>query len=162
MVHHVRGEKVVFGKGDFRHLDAMPSCDHEEAIVLAPARRRSWTMRLVKLFFLLFFLAVMSIGGLWVALENGSLDRTLTAQAESAMARSLGSDFSPEVRAVRLRFSSDWMLALEAADVEITHLPSRVKVLKTNSIRAVLDPFALAGGRSLPPHGHRRLIWPLV
>ena len=147
MVHHVRGEKVVFGKEDFRHLDAMPSCEHEEAIVLAPARRKSWTMRLVKLFFLLFFLAVMSIGGLWVALENGSLDETLTAQAESAMARSLGSDFSPEVRAVRLRFSSDWMLALEAADVEITHLPSQVKALKTNSIKAVLDPFALAGGK---------------
>src|SRR5688572_20471506 len=138
MVHHVRGEKVVFGKGDFHHLDAMPSCDHDEAIVLAPTRKKSWTLRLVKLFFLLFFLAVLSVGGLWVALENGSLDETLTAQAEAAMARSLGGDFSPEVKAVRLRFSSDWMLALEAADVEITHVPTGVKALKTNSIKAVL------------------------
>ena len=86
MVHHVRGEKVVFGKGDFHHLDAMPSCDHGEAMVLAPARRKSWTMRFVKLFFLLFFLAVLGIGGLWVALENGSLDEMLTTQAEAAMA----------------------------------------------------------------------------
>lgn len=147
MVHHVRGEKVVFGKGDFHHLDAMPSCDHDEAIVLAPARKKSWTLRLVKLFFLLFFLAVLSVGGLWVALENGSLDETLTAQAEAAMARSLGGDFSPEVKAVRLRFSSDWMLALEAADVEITHVPTGVTALKTNSIKAVLDPLALAGGK---------------
>jgi hypothetical protein len=147
MVHHVRGEKVVFGKGDFRHLDAMPSCEHDEATVLAAPRRKNWTMRLFKLFFLLFFLAVLSIGGFWVALENGSLDETLTSQAEAAMARSLGSDFSPEVKAVRLRFSSDWMLALEAADVEITHVPSGVKALKTNSIKAVLDPVALAGGK---------------
>lgn len=147
MVHHVRGEKVVFGKGDFHHLDAMPSCEHDEAIVLAAPRRKNWTMRFIKLFFLLFFLAVLSIGGLWVALENGSLDETLTSQAEAAMARSLGGDFSPEVRTVRLRFSSDWMLALEAADVEITHVGTGVKVLRTNSIKAVLDPLALAGGK---------------
>lgn len=147
MVHHVRGEKVVFSKGDIHTLDAMPSCDHDEAMVLAPPRRRNWTMRFVKLFFLMFFLAVLGIGGLWVALENGSLDETLTAQAEAAMARSLGQDFSPEVKAVRLRFSSDWMLALEAADVEITHVPSGVKALKTNSIKAVFDPLALLSGR---------------
>jgi hypothetical protein len=147
MVHHVRGERVVFGKGDFHHLDAMPSCEHDDAMVLAAPRRRSWTMRLVKLFILLFFLAVLSIGGLWAALENGNLDETLTAQAEAAMERALGSDFAPEVKAVRLRFSSDWMLALEAADVEIKHVPTGVTALKTNSIKAVLDPLALAGGK---------------
>jgi hypothetical protein len=147
MVHHVRGEKVVFGKGDIRHLDALPSCGHDEAAVLAPVRRRSWTLRLIKLFFLLFFLAVLSVGGLWLALENGNLDDTLTAQAEAAMARSLGEDFAPDVTAVRLRFSSDWMLALEAAGVEIRHVPSGVTALRTNSIKAVLDPLALMQGR---------------
>jgi hypothetical protein len=147
MVQHVRGEKVVFGKDDIHHLDAMPSCDHDEAIVLAPPRRRSWTMRFVKLFFLLFFLAIATVGGLWVALENGSLDETLTAQAEAAMARSLGADFAPEVKAVRLRFSSDWMLALEASGVEIRHLPSGVVALKSNSIKAVLNPLAMMAGK---------------
>lgn len=147
MVHHVRGEKVVFGKGDIHHLDAMPSCDHNEAMVLAPVRRKSWTIRLIKLFLLLFFLAVSSIGALWVALENGSLDETLTTQAEAAMARSLGADFAPEVRSVRLRFSRDWMLALEAANVEIKHVATGVTALRTNSIKAVLDPLALAGGK---------------
>ncbi|MBX9458824.1 MAG: DUF3971 domain-containing protein [Rhizobium sp.] len=147
MVHHVRGEKVVFGKGEIHHLDAMPSCDHEDVVVLAPIRRRSWTARFVKLFFLLFFLAVLGVGGLWVALENGSLDETLTAQAEAAMGRSLGEDFSAEVKSVRLRFSSDWMLALEAANVEVTHKPSGMTALRANSIKAVLDPLALAGGR---------------
>jgi len=147
MVHHVRGEKVVFGKGDFHHLDAMPSCDHDEAMVLSPVRRRSWTMRFVKLFFLVFFLVVLGIGGLWAALENGNLDETLTAQAEAAMARTLGKDFTSDVKAVRLRFSSDWMLALEAADVEVKHVPSGVVALKTNSIKAVLDPMALIRGK---------------
>jgi hypothetical protein len=146
MVSHIRGEKVVFGKEDIRTLDAMPSCDHDDAIVLAPPRRKSWTLRIVKLFFLMFFLAVLAVGGLWVALENGSLDGSLTAQAEAAMSRSLGDDFVPEVKAVRLRFSSDWMLALEASDVEITHKPSGIKALTTNSIKAVLDPLALAAG----------------
>lgn len=147
MVHHVRGEKVVFGKGDIHHLDAMPSCDHDGAAVLSPVRRGSWTLRGIKLFFLLFFLSVFGIGGLWVALENGSLDETLTAQAEGMMARSLGKDFVSDVKAVRLRFSSDWMLALDAADVEVTHVPSGVVALKSNSIKAVLDPIALLGGK---------------
>lgn len=147
MIDHVRGEKVVFGKGDFHTLDAMPSCDHNAAIVLAPTRKKSWTMRLVKLFFVLFFLAVLGVGGLWLALENGSLDETLTTQAEAAMGRALGSDFSPEVKTVRLRFSSDWMLALEAADVDIKHVPSGVTALRTTSIKAILDPLALAGGK---------------
>ena len=61
MVHHVRGEKVVFGKGEIHPLDAMPSCDHDGVVVLAPVRRRSWTARFVKLFFLLFFLAVLGV-----------------------------------------------------------------------------------------------------
>lgn len=125
----------------------MPSCEHDEAIVLAPVRKRSWTMRAVKAFLLLFFLVVLGIGGLWAALENGNLDETLTAQAEGAMARALGADFAPDVKAVRLRFSSDWMLALEAADVEVKHIPSGVVALRTNSIKVVLDPMALMGGK---------------
>ena len=147
MVHHVRGEKVVFGKGDFFSLDALPSCDRQDAIVLAPARRKSWTRRIINVFLLLFFLAVLAIGALWVALENGSLDAALTAQAENAMSRALGSEFEPEVKAVRLRFSSDWMLALEAGDVNITHVESGVTALKTSSIKAVLDPLSLLGGK---------------
>ena len=34
---HVRGEKVVFDKGDYHHLDAMPSAAHRDAMVRAIA-----------------------------------------------------------------------------------------------------------------------------
>jgi len=147
MVHHVRGEKVVFGKGDFFSLDALPSCEHDEAVVLAPPRRKSWTRRILKLLVLVVFLAISGIGALWFALENGSLDSTLTAQAENAMSRALGSSFEPKVKAVRLRFSSDWMLALDAVDVNVTHVKSGVTALKTSSIKAVLDPLSLMRGK---------------
>ncbi|MDB5550693.1 MAG: uncharacterized protein JWL86_677 [Rhizobium sp.] len=147
MVHHVRGEKVVFGKGDFFSLDALPSCEHHDAVVLAPPRKKSWTRRILKLCVLAVFLVILGIGALWFALENGSLDSTLTAQAENAMSRALGSNFEPKVKAVRLRFSSDWMLALEAVDVNVTHVKSGVTALKTSSIKAVLDPLSLLRGK---------------
>ena len=147
MTDHVRGEKVVFGRQDIPPLEALPSHDDNAAIVLAAPRQFSWTRRFFKVVALLVVLAGITIGGLFVALENGVLDSTLTAQAEAGMSRALGDKFRPEVGSVRLRFSKDWMLAIEARQVVVTHLPSSLAALKADSVKAVLDPLALVAGR---------------
>jgi hypothetical protein len=144
---HVRGEKVIFDRDDYHHLDAMPSARHEDAVVLALPRRRSFTGGCAKFILLLVLLAVIGIGSLFIALEEGYLDRTLTARAEGELSNALGDAFRPHVGAVRLRFSDNWMLAIAAVDVKITHVKSGVVALKTDSIAAVLDPLALLGGR---------------
>jgi hypothetical protein len=144
---HTRGEKVVFDKDDYHHLDAMPSARHENAVVLAIPRRRSFTRGCAKFLTLLVLLVVIVIGSLFIALEEGYLDETLTARAEGALSSALGDAFKPHVGAVRLRFSDNWMLAIAAVDVKIVHVKSGIVALKTDSIAAVLDPFALLSGR---------------
>lgn len=144
---HIRGEKVVFDKDDYHHLDAMPSARREDAVVLATPRRRSLTRGCAKFLTLLVLLVVIGIGSLFIALEEGYLDEILTARAEGALSSALGDAFKPHVGAVRLRFSDNWMLAIAAVDVKITHVKSGVVALKTDSIAAVLDPLALLKGR---------------
>jgi hypothetical protein len=146
-VTDIRGEKVVFGKTDYHHLDHLPSARAEDAIVLAVPRRRSWARRLVKLAILLVLAVACAIALVFVSLEEGYLDDTLTARAEDGLSQALGDAFTPEVGAVRLRFSQNWMLAIAAVDVRITHTQSGVVALKTDSITGVLDPLALLRGR---------------
>jgi hypothetical protein len=146
-LNHIRGEKVVFGKEDICNLDAMPSAAHEDACVLATPKRKSWMKRFAKLLILLVLFAGTAIGALFIALEEGYLDETLTARAETSLSNALGKDFKPEVGSIRLRFSQNWMLAFAAVDVRITHVPTGVVALKTDSITAVLDPVSLVQGR---------------
>jgi ethanolamine utilization protein EutQ (cupin superfamily) len=144
---HVRGEKVVFDKGDYRHLDAMPSARHENAKVLGLPRGPGWMRRCIKSALILVMLVVIAIGSLFIALEEGYLDSTLTARAEASLSSALGADFKPEVGKVRLRFSDNWLLAVAAVDVKITHVKTGIVALKTDSIAAVLDPMPLLSGR---------------
>jgi len=144
---HVRGEKVVFGKGDYLHLDGMPSAAHEHANVLATPRARSWIRAGVKFATLVVLIVVIGIGSLFIALERGYLDETLTVRAEDAMSAALGDQFKPEVGSVRLCFSQNWMLALAAVDVKLTHVKTGIVALKTDSITAVLDPISALQGK---------------
>lgn len=146
-MNEIRGEKVVFGKADYHPLDAMPSTEKGDAIVLAVPKRRGIVIRLVKLIVSLVLIAVIAVGSLFLALEGGYLDTTLTQEAETALSNALGDGFEPEVGAIRLRFSQNWMLAFEAGDVIIKHKASGITALKADSIKAVLDPIALLYGR---------------
>ncbi|MDO6963156.1 YhdP family protein [Rhizobium alvei] len=142
----IRGEKVVFGKGDFRSLDAMPSATAPDAVILHTPRR-NWPRRLAKLFLLLFLFVGIAVGGLFVTLERGLLDATLTTEAESTLRQNLGDDFDAKVGAVRLRFLRNWMLGLEAQDVRVEHKSSGIRAFEADSIRTVLDPVALLRGK---------------
>jgi len=149
-VSEIRGEKVVFGRSDYQPLDAMPSTAREDAIVLAVPARRSLFAPIARLLLSAVLLSAIAVGSLFLALEGGYLDSTLTAQAENSLSIALGDQFEPKVGAVRLRFSQNWMLALEARDVVVTHRDSRLAALKADSIKAVLDPVALLAGRLVP------------
>jgi hypothetical protein len=146
-VNEIRGERLVFGKADYHPLDAMPSTERGDAIVLAVPKRRSFAGRLIKVVVSLVLIAVIAVGSLFLGLEGGYLDRTLAAEAETALSNTLGDGFEPKVGAIRLRFSQNWMLAFEAGDVTIKHRESGVTALKADSIKAVLDPIALLYGR---------------
>ncbi|MFM2280274.1 MAG: hypothetical protein RLZZ444_2505, partial [Pseudomonadota bacterium] len=137
---------MVFGKGDFRSLDAMPSATAPDAVILVTPRR-NWPRRIAKLFLLVFLFIGIAAGGLFITLERGLLDGTLTAEAESTLRANLGADFDAKVGAVRLRFLRNWMLGLEAQDVHIEHKPSGIRAFEADSIRTVLDPVALLRGK---------------
>lgn len=144
---HIRGEKVVFGKGDYHPLDDLPSCRRADAPVLATPKPRG-PMRVAAKFIagiVLILSAVFSI--LLVALEEGYLDETLTARAEHELSAALGPDFDPAVGSVRLRFTQTWLLGLAAGDVTITHKPTGVVALKTDSLKVALSPLSLMMGR---------------
>jgi hypothetical protein len=142
-----RGEKVVFGKGDFVPLDALPSASVEHSILLAIPKTRGRLRRFAKFAFGLLIVLGIAVGSLFIAFEQGYLDHTLTQAAEASMVSALGSDFKPAVGSIRLRFSHHWMLALEARDVRITHNLTNIAALTTSSIRATLDPLALMRGK---------------
>lgn len=125
----------------------MPSAAHSEAVILATPKGAEWGRRTVKLLACLILLATIAVGSLFIALEQGYFDRTLTARAEAALSNALGDDFRSEVGAVRLRFNQGWMLALAAVDVHVTHVPSGITALSTDSIAVVVDPISLVKGR---------------
>ncbi|MDH6267151.1 hypothetical protein M2360_002548 [Rhizobium sp. SG_E_25_P2] len=144
---HIRGEKVVFGKGDFRPLDDLPSCRRLDAPVLATPKRRGPFRAMAKLLAAIVLVVSVLFSTVLVALEEGYLDDTLTARAEQQLSAALGPDFEPSVGSVRLRFTQTWLLGLAAGDVKITHKPSGVVALKTDSLKVALNPLSLVMGR---------------
>ncbi|WP_137156218.1 DUF3971 domain-containing protein [Rhizobium sp. FKL33] len=144
---HIRGEKVVFGKGDYRPLDDLPSCQRPEAPVLATPKARGPMHALAKLLAAVVLILSVLFSGALIALEEGYLDDTLTARAEHELSAALGADFQPAVGSVRLRFTQTWLLGLAAGDVTITHKPTGIVALKTDSLKVAISPLALMMGR---------------
>ncbi len=143
----IRGDKVVFSKQEIAALDDMPSNNAEEMLVVhcPPPRRRGGFV--VKALVVLLFLFVAGAGGLFAAVEGGFLDRELARRAEGALNGALDGLFEARVGSAALRFSSRMALAIEARDVEVTETDSGKHVTHTQSIRLLIDPFALVTGR---------------
>jgi hypothetical protein len=144
---HIRGEKVVFGKGDYHPLDELPSCRRPDAPVLATPKPRRPMRAAAKILAVIVLILSALFSAVLVALEEGYLDETLTARAEHELSLALGPDFDPSVGSVRLRFTQTWLLGLAAGDVTITHKPTGIVALKTDSLKVALSPMALAMGR---------------
>ncbi len=144
MEHHDI-EKVIFHKEDLIVLDALPSAAHSDAIILKSPRKRFYR-RIFRTFPFVAVLLMAGIVGLFVALERGFLDETLTRQARIALDNALGEDISVAVGSARLRFSRDAMFALEARNVRLMEAPSGKQILNADKIALTLDPFALIAG----------------
>ncbi|WP_457511645.1 hypothetical protein [Agrobacterium tumefaciens] len=86
----VRGEKVKFSKRDIVALHDLPSAQAEDPLIVHCPAPRSMARALIKIFAALFVLAFLSIGGIIVSVETGSIDNALSSQAQQALERALG------------------------------------------------------------------------
>lgn len=144
----IRGDKVVFSKREIASLDDMPSCRAEDALVVhCPPPRRRRHVRALRAFAVFFVLSLAGLFGLFTAVESGFFDRELAHRAEAALNGSLDGAFRAKVGGAALRFSSRLALAIEARDVEVTEVASGRHMTHTQSVRLVIDPLALLGGR---------------
>ncbi|KQO80870.1 DUF3971 domain-containing protein [Rhizobium sp. Leaf262] len=143
----IRGEKVSFSKRDITPLHAMPSAQIEDPIIVHCPRPRSMMRSLFKVFAALVVLAFISIGGIILSVETGSIDSTLSTQAKQALERSLGSRYEARIGSTSVRFASGFHLALVAQDVDIIEKGSGQHVSRARAIGMALNPLALLGGR---------------
>ena len=115
-----------------------------------PRRKRSLGTRLA-LFLLkagltVIMLAVLAAGGLFMAIEAGALDKTLTARAEGALNGAVGPRYVARVGKTAIRFAHNRQLAIEARDVTMVEQATGKMVSETGAIRMALDPFRLLSG----------------
>jgi hypothetical protein len=138
-------DKVKFRKEDMVRLDRLPSAMAPDAIVLKAPRKGILRRLAGWLAIVLLFLATLA-GGLFLALENGFLDETLTAEATRALDGAVGPGLDASVATTRLRIADGMSLALEARNVVILDEATGKPVLSADAIRLALDPVALLAG----------------
>ncbi|WP_243255830.1 AsmA-like C-terminal region-containing protein [Rhizobium skierniewicense] len=143
----IRGEKVSFSKRDIKPLHAMPSAQVEDPIIVHCPRPRSMTRSLLKVFGALVILAFISIGGIIVSVETGSIDAALTTQAKQALERALGSKYDARIGSTSVRFASGFNLALVAQDVDIIDKETGQHLSRARAMGMALNPLALLAGR---------------
>ncbi len=143
----VRGEKVTFSKRDIVALHTLPSAQAENPIIVHCPVPRSMVRAFLKIFAALFLLAFLSIGGIIVSVETGSVDQALSSQARQALERALGPHYSARIGSSAIRFSTGLQLALVAEDVDIIEKESGQHLSRVRAIGMALDPLSLLTGR---------------
>ncbi len=143
----IRGEKVSFSKRDIVPLHDLPSAQAEDPIIVHCPAPRSMLRAFAKVFVALFILAFLSIGGIILSVETGSVDSVLSSQAQQALERALGPRYQARIGSTAIRFSSGLRLSLVAQDVDITDSESGQHLSRARSIGMALDPVALLTGR---------------
>jgi hypothetical protein len=112
--------------------------------------RRSLTARfawfLVKTSVTVLTLLVLAAGALFMAVESGALDKTLSARAEGALNGAIGPRYLAKVGKTAIRFAHNRQLAIEARDVAMVDQASGRTVSETGAIRLAMDPFRLLSG----------------
>lgn len=142
----IRGEKVTFGKRDMVALHELPSAQAEDPIIVHCPAPRSMVRAFCKIFAALFVLAFLSIGGIIVSVETGSIDKALSSQAQQALEKALGPHYSARIGSSAIRFSTGLQLALVAEDVDIVEKESGQHLSRARAIGMALDPLALLAG----------------
>ena len=143
----IRGERVNFSRKDIVPLHEMPSAQAEDPIIVhcppPPARYG----RFGKIAMLFVMLVVAAIGSVFVAIETGAVDGTLSTRAQSALNDAIGPRYAATVGSTAIRFDSGLRLALEARDVDIVEKATGEHLSRAGAMRMAVDPFALVAGR---------------
>lgn len=143
----IRGEKVSFDRKDIVPLDQLPSAQAEDPIIVhcppPPMRFR----RLGRALAIFLTLVVLAIGSAFFAIETGSVDGALSAQAQHALNNAIGPRYRATVGSTAIRFDSGFRLALEARDVDVIEQATGEHLSRAGALRMAVDPLALVGGR---------------
>lgn len=91
-------------------------------------------------------LAAIVIGGIFIAIETGGLDKTLAERAESALNSAVGPRYVAHVGKTAIRFAKGGRIAIEAQNVELLDHASGKTVSRTGTVRMALDPTKLISG----------------
>ncbi len=143
----IRGEKIRFRKEDFVPLHEMPSARIEDPIIVhCPPRSTAlggvgrWSLGVLAFF-------VLITGGIFALIEAGGLDSVLSNVARSALNSAVAPAYRAEIGGTAIRFAEGFQLAIEARDVSMVGEADSSPIARTQSVRLILDPVALLGGK---------------
>lgn len=143
----IRGEKVRFSRKDIIALHELPSAQVDDPIIVhcpPPQRRRTRRVTRYCASFLLFL--AVAFGLVLAAIETGTIDGALEAQAQSALNGAIGPRYQATVGSTAIRIDNTWRIALEARDVDLVEVATGKHLTKLGAMRMAVDPLALLSG----------------
>lgn len=143
----IRGEKISFRKQDIVPLHHLPSAQIEDPLIVHCPPRVRLAGRAGRFVLWLAFIVIFVSGMVVLAVETGSLDRTLSNGARSVLQAAIGPKYRTDIGSTAIRFSKSLHLALEAQNVSIIDENSGEVLSRTKAVRLVLDPLSLLQGR---------------
>lgn len=144
----IRGEKLRFRKRDIVPLHALPSAQVEDPLIVhTPPPRRSVLRRVFRVLGGISALWLVVLTGVYAVVESGALDQALARRAQAVLAEAVAPHFKAVVGSTEVRFSANMELAVEAHDVTLTEAGLGRQVALTKSVKFIVEPLALLGGR---------------
>ena len=144
----IRGEKLRFRKRDIVPLHALPSAQAEDPLIVhCPPPKRSLFRRFLRVLAGFAGLWLVVFFAVYVVVESGTLDAALAQRAQAVLNRALGAQFTAKIGGTEVRFSDGMELTVEARDVTLHEQAGGQQVALTQSVRFIVEPLALLGGR---------------
>jgi AsmA-like C-terminal region len=144
----IRGEKLRFRKRDIVPLHALPSAQVEDPVIVhCPPPRRSILRRVFRVLGAFAGLWLVVLMGVYAVVESGALDQALARRAQAVLDAAVAPKFRAIVGSTEVRFSADMELTVEAHDVKLTEADLGQQVALTQSVKFIVEPLALIGGR---------------
>ncbi len=144
----IRGEKLRFRKRDIVPLHALPSAQVEDPLIVhTPPPRRSVLRRFFRVLGGLAALWLVVLMGVYAVVESGALDQALARRAQAVLADAVAPLYRADVGSTEVRFSENLELTVEAHDVTLTEAGRGQQVAVTQSVKFIVEPLALLGGR---------------
>lgn len=144
----IRGEKLRFRKRDIVPLHALPSAQTEDPLIVhCPPPKRSMMRSVLRVLGGFAGLWLVVFFGVYAVVESGTLDAALAQRAQTVLNNAVGPQFVAEIGATEVRFVNGLELTVEARDVTLHEQVDGQQVALTRSVRFILEPLALLGGR---------------